>query len=319
MRRVVLRWVAAFAVIVVAVVGSVAVIVSVGFGPGTFVTAYLDALARHDAASALALPGVGVGGGSRALLTSAALPGLGGIRITDDVEHDGGLHRVTARWTSHGTDGQTSFEVERIGTRFGVFPIWAFAQSPIAQLSLEVRNARDVTAGTQSVRTPGIGAHDYAVLVPGDYRFAQRTALVDSAEESVVADTVNERLSATVDVEATPRLVDEVSTEVRALLEQCVAQKVLYPTGCPFGQEIADRVTSDPVWSIAQEPDIRLEGAGDDARWTIPAVPGTAHLRVQVESLYDGSTSTFDKDVPFTIQATVTLGADGAVAISNVR
>ena len=106
---------------------------------------------------------------------------------------------------------------------------------------------------------------------------------------------------------------------MRALLEQCVAQKVLYPTGCPFGQEIADRVTSDPVWSIAQEPDIRLEGAGDDARWTIPAVPGTAHLRVQVESLYDGSTSTFDKDVPFTIQATVTLGADGAVAISNVR
>jgi len=319
---VVLRWVAAFVVIAVVGAGSVAMIVAVGFGPGAFVTAYLDALARHDAASALALPGVDDGsddGDSRALLTSATLPGLSGIRITDDVEHDGGVHRVTAHWTSRGADGQTSFEVERIGTRFGVFPIWGFAQSPTAQLSLEVRNARDVTAGTQSVHTPGVGAHDYALLVPGDYRFVQRTALVSSPVTSVVADTPGERLSATVDVEATPRLLSEVSTRVRELLAGCTAQKVLYPTGCPFGQEIDDRVVSDPVWSIAQEPVIRLEGAGDDESWTIPAVPGTAHLKVRVESLYDGSTSTFDKDVPFTIRATVALHADGTITISDVR
>lgn len=316
----VLPWVAAFLVIAVVGAGSVAAIVVLGFGPGSFVSAYLDALARRDAASALALPGVGAGSGSRALLTSAALPGLSGIGIIGDVEHDGGLHRVTARWSSHGVDGQTSFEVERIGTRFGVFPIWGFAQSPLARLSLEVRNARDVTAETQPVRTPGVGAHGYALLVPGDYRFAQRTALVGSAQESVDADTVGERLSASVDVEATPRFLDEVSTKVRALLARCATQKVLFPTGCPFGREIDDRVVSDPVWSVVREPEIRLEGTGDDASWTIPAVPGTAHLRVRVESLYDGSTSTVDEDVPFTISATVTVGEDGTViTVADVR
>lgn len=314
------RWVAASVVIVLAGVGSVALVVAVGFGPGSVVTAYLDALARRDAASALTLPGVSAeGDGSRALLTAAALPGLGGIRIVDDVEHDDGVHRITASWISNGTRGQTTFEVERVGTRFGVFPIWGFAQSPIARLSLEVRNSREVLVGDQDVHTVGVGADDYAVLVPGDYRFVWRTAWVRSAEESTVVDAVGESYSASVDVEATPRFVAAVSTQVDALLSRCATQKVLFPTGCPFGQEIDDRVVSTPEWSIVQHPDIRLAGVGDDMRWTIPSAHGTAHLTAQVQSLFDGTTSTFDKDVPFTIRATVAIDTAGDVTLSDVR
>jgi hypothetical protein len=319
MRRVVLRWVAAFGVVALVAAGSVAVVVAVGFGPGSVVTAYLDALGRRDAASALALPGVAVEGGERSLVTSAALPGLTGIRITGDVEHDGGLHRITASWVSNGTEGQTTFEVQRVGTRLGVFPVWGFAQSPVAMLALEVRNSRDVTAGQQTVHTPGTGPHDYAVLVPGDYRFARRSALLTSAEEPVVADTVGERLSATVDVEASPRFVARVSRKVDALLASCAKQTVLFPAGCPFGQQIDDRVTSTPDWSIVSYPEVRLDGVGDDTSWTIPSVPATAHLKVGVESLYDGTTSTFDKDVPFTIHATVHVDAAGDITISDVR
>jgi len=318
-RRVVVRWVAALLVLVVAGVGAVALVVTLGFGPGAFVTAYLDALARRDAASALALPGVDPGTNTMRGTTSAALPGLAGIRIVGDQEHDGGRHRITAAWTSHGTSGESTFEVERVGTRFGAFPIWGFAQSPIAELGLTVRNARDVTVGDQPVHTPGSGSHDYAVLVPGEYRFAQRTAYVTSAVEPVVADTVGQRMRATVDVEASPRLVALVQREVDALLARCATQQVLFPTGCPFGHDIADRVTSTPDWSIVHEPEIRLDGAGDDLSWTIPAVPATAHLKVEVQSLFDGSTSTFDKDIPFTVQARVRVLPDGTVGITDVR
>jgi hypothetical protein len=319
MRRVVLRWVAAFAAVVLVGVGSVAVVVSVGFGPGSFVTTYLDALARRDAPSALALPGVDAAGGNPALLTSAALPGLHDIRITDDVEHDGGIHRITASWVSHDTAGQSTFEVQRIGTRFGVFPVWGFAESPVAQLSLDVRNSREVSAGDQRVRTPGVGAHDYALLVPGEYRFVERTALLVSAERPVVADTVGQRFGATVDVEASPRFVALVSTQVDKLLDRCATQKVLFPTGCPFGQQIDNRVTGTPAWSMKRYPEMRLVGAGDDRSWTIPQIPATAHLKVQVQSLYDGTTSTFDKDVPFTIRATVRVSDDGEMTISDVE
>jgi len=318
-RRVVLRWVAALAVIALAGVGSVALVVALGFGPGSFVTAYLDALARRDAASALALPGVDRGSGSTALLTSAALPGLADIRITRDEEHDGGIHRITATWTSHGTAGESTFEVQRVGTRFGVFPVWGFAQSPLAQLSLVVRNARDVTVGQQAVRTPGTGAQDYAILVPGDYRFVRQTDLVSSDVVPVVVDTVGQRMSAAVDVEATAAFVTAVQKRVDALLQDCTKQQVLFPTGCPFGQDIPNRVTSAPDWSIAHDPFVRLEGTGDGEHWTIPSVPATAHLKVEVQSLYDGSTSTFDKDVPFTLRATVAVDAAGDITIAGVK
>ncbi len=319
MRRVVLRWVAAIAVIALAAAGSVALVVTLGFGPGAFVTSYLDALGRRDAASALALPGVAPGDGDRALLTGAALPGLTDIRIVGDVAHDRGVHRVTAAWRSNGTPGETAFEVARVGTRFGVFPIWAFVHSPVAQLALEVRNSREVTAEDLAVRTPAVGANVYTVLVPGDYRFVHRDALLSSAEEAVVVDAVGQRFSATVDVEATPRFVDAAAARVHALLRQCTTQQVLFPAGCPFGQEIDDRVTSAPVWSIAREPVIRLVGAGDDANWMIPTSPGTAHLSVRVQSLYDGTTSTVDKDVPFTIRADVRVDAAGGITLSDVR
>jgi hypothetical protein len=315
---VVLRWVAASIVLLVAGVGSVAVIVAVGFGPTSVVTAYLDALSRRDAPSALALPGVDAGAGSRALLTSAALPGISGARVVDDVEHDGGLHRVTVAWTSGGERGQTTFEVRRVGTRFGVFPIWGFAQSPVARLALDVRGSLEVTAGSQTVRATSTDPHDYTVLVPGAYRFTEETALRTADPTTVTIDTVGQEVAGTVQVVASAKLVEAVGTQVRALLQQCTTQTVLYPAGCPFGQEIDDRVVSTPAWSIRYEPVIRLEPSGDGTSWTIPAVPGTAHLKVQVQSLYDGATSTFDKDVPFTIRATVRVSADGAISITAV-
>lgn len=316
MRRVVLRWVAASVVIVLAGVGSVALVVAVGFGPTSVVTAYLDALARRDAASALSLPGVDPGPGGRALLDSAALPGLSGAHVVDDVEHDRGLHRITAAWTSGGTTGQTVFEVHRVGTRLGVFPVWGFAQSPVARLALDVRNSLQMEAGARSVRIANPGPNDYSVLVPGAYRFGVTSPLVVADPVTVAVDTVGQEVSGTVDAEASPRLVSAVSTQVRALLARCATQQVLFPAGCPFGQQIDDRVTSTPAWSIVHEPAVVLTGAGDGRSWLIPSVPGTAHLTVQVQSLYDGSTSTFDKDVPFSIRAIVRVGADGSLAIT---
>ena len=34
----------------------------------------------------------------------------------------------------------------------------------------------------------------------------------------------------------------------------------------------------------------------------IPKTAGTAHLRVDVQELFDGSVSTFDEDVPFEVE-----------------
>ncbi|HXR45509.1 MAG TPA: hypothetical protein VN759_11905 [Pseudolysinimonas sp.] len=317
MRRVVVRWVAAFVVVALAGVGSIVVLDLTAAGPGAFVGAYLDALARRDAASALAMPGVHRGTADTQLLTAGALPGLSGIHQVDDVVHDG-IHRITMDWVSAGVPGETTFEVRPAGTRFGVVPAWAFAESPLAALSLEVQNSRTFDAGDVAARTPGVGPAEYAVLVPGVYTVSHASTFLTADPVRITADTVGQDLSATVDVEANAHFVHAVQTEVDRHLRECATQHVLFPTGCPFGEQIDNRVASTPMWTIVHDPDIRLVGAGDDVAWRVPSVPATAHLKVDVKSLFDGTMSTFDQDVPFTASFTVTIDADDRLTITAV-
>jgi hypothetical protein len=88
---------------------------------------------------------------------------------------------------------------------------------------------------------------------------------------------------------------------------------VLQPSNCPFGIEIDDRVTSPPVWSIAQYPEVALSGT--ESSFDMPDTPGQAHIVVDVQSLYDGDKFTRDEDVPFSVGISVTIQSDGSLAI----
>ena len=90
---------------------------------------------------------------------------------------------------------------------------------------------------------------------------------------------------------------------------ECGEQQVLFPTGCPYGQSIANRVSSDPIWTIVEVPDFGLR-PGPFPDWIAGPAPGTAHLEVEVTSLFDGSVSTFDEDVPFQARYLVTVQGD---------
>src|ERR1700754_2734889 len=125
MRRVA-PWVGAFLVVLLIGGGGVVALNATVLGPGDFVRVYLDALARGDARSALALPGVDASGADDILLGDDVLTGLTAIRQLSDDDLGGGHHRVTMAWTAPGGEGTTAFEVERVGTRLGLFPEWGF-------------------------------------------------------------------------------------------------------------------------------------------------------------------------------------------------
>src|SRR3954452_11732514 len=188
MRRAILPWCAAFVIAVLLGAGAVVVLNASVFGAGGFVRVYLDALARGDVADALSLPGVTARGANTALLQDGTLAGLSGIHQLSDEERDG-AHWVTVGWTSPQGSGTTTFEVRRIGTRLGLFPEWGFAVSPLATVSLTVRNdARFTVNGVQEVSShPSEKPVDYAVLVPGSYSFGHRTALLTAEPDSIVA------------------------------------------------------------------------------------------------------------------------------------
>jgi hypothetical protein len=88
---------------------------------------------------------------------------------------------------------------------------------------------------------------------------------------------------------------------------------VLFPTGCPFGKAISDRIVSAPLWTIEDVPDFEVV-PGPFGTWIAGPAPGTAHLVVDVQSLFDGSRSTLDEDVPFQARYSVDVSGDSLVA-----
>ena len=189
----------------------------------------------------------------------------------------------------------------------------------MATVSLSVTNdARFTVNGVQEV-TPAHSdkAVDFAVLVPGSYSFAHSSTFLTAAPRTVVADTVGQNLTATVQPEADAAFVAAVSAQVHTQLDACATQTVLFPTGCSFGQAIDNRVSGAPAWSIAHYPPIRIAPGSAFGSWAIPSTPGTAHLTVPVTSLLDGSVSAFDQDVPFQLRATIAFGAGDAVTVTQ--
>ena len=264
MRRAILPWLAAFLIALLAGVGTVVVLNASAFGAGGFVGVYLDALARGDVSDALSLPGVDTRGANAALLQDGTLAGLSGIHQLSDEER-GGAHWVTVAWTSPHGSGTTTFEVRRIGTRFGLFPEWGFAVSPLATVSLSVLNdARFTLNGVQEVAARASDKPaDYAVLVPGSYTFGHRTALLSAVPQSVVADTVGENLSALVQPQADAAFVRE-ATCAGASTARCLRE--------------ADRAVPD---RMLVRPSHHQPGVGGAGLVHRRATPGSRSRRVR--------------------------------------
>jgi hypothetical protein len=317
MRRALLPWLIALGITVLACAGTVVALNATVFGAGSFVRVYLDALARDDVSDALTIPGVRAGGADAALLEDGTLAGLRDLRLTGDEER-GGRHVVSYHWTAPQGSGSTSFQVERIGTRFGLFPEWGFAISPIATVSLRVEHdPRFTVNGVDRVSDHANAAPaDYAVLVPGAYSFAHSSRYLTAEADTVLADTVGQTVSATVDTQADAAFVSTVSSFVNDQLRACATQEVLFPTGCSFGQAVDNRVSSTPKWSIVAEPRLSIVPGAEYGSWAIPSTPGTAHLVVTVTSLFDGTRSQFNQDVPFQVQGDIALGRNDAITVT---
>ncbi len=318
MRRAILPWLAAFGVALAAGALTVVALNATLFGAGGFVQVYLDAVARGDASAAMGLPGVELpaDGVSDVLLDDDALAGLSDIRQLSVVEQDG-VHVVTFAWNSPGGRGQSTFQVERVGTRFGLFPEWGFAAPPVATLSVKVLHDQRFSVNDLAARTDEASSapQQYAVLVPGSYRVGHDTRFLEADSITLLVGEVEVPVEATVDVEPRPDFVDQVAAEVRASLDSCVTQTVLFPTGCPIGRSFSNRIVSTPAWSMVEYPEIVLQPGVEFGTWQSVRDTGVAHLVVDVQSLFDGSITTFDEDVPFPVSYLVTIVSENELLI----
>lgn len=303
------------------------------YSAGGFVGQYLEALARHDAAGALAMPGVEL---TDARLKEAGLPQdlpstllrgsvlgeLTDIRLRSDTAGENGRHTVVYDFRLDGTEATMEFAVARAGTFAGVFNGWRFTTSPLAVLQVTVLHEATFTVNGLTLDTRAHAADEapvtfsnqaaYLAFAPALYEFTHDSTLLTAKRQAV---PVTEPAATDVTIDAMPndRLISQVQTELNDFLDACTTQKVLQPSNCPFGIEINDQVEELPTWSIASYPVVTL--AAGQTTFEMPPTAGNAHIVVDVRSLFDGELSTRDEDVPFTVALSVTIQPDGSLAI----
>jgi hypothetical protein len=316
-RRAVVAWVVVVVLAIGAGAGVVVALNATAFGAAGFVRVYLDALSRGDAADALSMPGVTVDPRVRAdFLIDDVLAGPTLVRDVTVAAGDDGTEIVTASWSRGDTDAVSTFTVERTGSRLGLFPDWAFAVSPVATLQLVVEH--DARFDLNGIASSTVEPAEFAVFVPGVYRLDHHSTYLEAAAVDVTADRPASTVAATIDVQPADAFLTALDSELRAELDACATQEVLFPTGCPLGHAIANRVVSTPEWSIADYPDPTVAPGLELGTWSADT-EFVSHLTVDVKSLFDGSVSTFDGDLPVTATYLVTISADDSTLRVELR
>ena len=316
-RRFRITWLILLALLLAAFAGTVTVLNSTLYSASGFVASYLDALARHDVAEALSTPGVTPAAtGAKELLAPAALTKLEDIRLVDDTANEDGSHLVVYGYRVGGKSGTSAFLVRRDGVRFGVFSRWTFQNSPVGVLRVTPQHAAAFTANgvPLTAKTPGVSVA-YQVLTPASITLSHESAYFAAAPKAVLV-TQRGTVQADLDIQANKAFVSELQKQLDAQLKQCATQKVLLPTGCPFGQSMENRIVGDPDWSIARYPKLRIVPGDTAGQWSVPATPGAAHLKVKVRSLFDGTVSIFDKDVQFMVRYSIAFSDAGIPTIT---
>ncbi|MBK4348705.1 hypothetical protein [Lacisediminihabitans changchengi] len=315
-RRGFTTWIVLGGVLVAAFVVTVTTLNLTLYSANGFVGSYLSALARHDVADALRTPGVTAPrNASRALLRSDAMAELSDIRFVSDSTTSTGAHRVTVSYRLGDTAGRSTFEVRRDGSHLGLFSAWRFAATPVSALHVTVDHAASFVAnGLPENPTNGDGT--YLVLTPAAITLSHASAYLTAAPTTVLVDDPGVVAPATVEVRASAAFVKAVQKQLDAQLASCVKQTVLQPTGCPMGQQIRDRVQDTPTWSMVKLPVVTIAAAGGIGNWAVPPTEGTAHLKVTVKSIFDGTVSVFDEDVPFSVAYAIMIAGDGSLQIT---
>ena len=322
MRRVLLPYLVGLGVLVVVFFGTIVLLNSTVYSAHGFVSSYLDALNRHDATTARELPGVRAPGGvDTTLLTDDALGGhIAGIHLVHDTAGEGGVHSVEFSYTLGKRHETSTFSVVQTSTFLGLFDRWAFDKSPLATVSVATpHDPRFRVDGLAVVsKVSSTQSQPFVVFAPGLYSFDHKSTYLVATP---VAVPVVEPASVTpVRVEAEPNklFAKEVSKQLQQYYAKCATQTVLLPTSCPFGKSFANRVVSTPAWAMVSDPPVTIVPDHSSNHWIVPSALGEAHLVVKVQSLFDGSISTFDANVPFTVSYTIQIATDDHLTITAV-
>lgn len=299
------------------------------FSASGFVKQYLSALSRHDADSALSMPGVTDGlpqDAPTALLRSSALGELRDVSITG-TRPSGANTIVTASFVAGEKTASAEFVVKPHGRTFGLFEAWAFAERPLSSVAVTVAHGVQFQVGSSGVidlRSTGAvgvtdwgGSHSFLVFAPNTYAFSLDTSKLTAAPTLVTTTTPGQSSSVTVNLQATPSFSEAVQKELNTYLDECVTQHVLQPTGCPFGYQTGNRIVGEPTWMMVDYPVVNVTPG--TTSWVVRKAVGHVRLTGEIQSLYDGTVSKLDEVIAFKTNLDIVVRPDGSLSMTIVN
>ena len=308
MKFVVLVTVIAVAVAVVGVISVLLVNRSL-YSPEGVVRSYFAALEAGDASSARALSGVVSPDFDRdqlVLLQAAAYTPPSQVSVSAATVV-GERATVEASFVLDGSKEQATFALVAEPPLWGVFEQWRFSEPPLGQLQVTVKHDTSFQVGEigeVDIRSyPGGRAEAFSasatfpVFVGAGYEVYRASSLLTAKPVRVtVADSDLREVA--LEVATTPQFVAKVQEEIDEALDECVAQTVLMPTGCPFGYATENRWVGAASWSMATNPVITIV-PGEDS-W-LATGEGVARVSGTIQSLFDGSTTPVEIDREFVL------------------
>jgi hypothetical protein len=281
--------------------GSVLTLNLTVYSPAGHVTSYLRALEVGDYVAAARHSGMSE--------VPAVVPlegELQDVRILGSAAVPNGDIVVQAQYLLGGQTETTFFVVRAGEPVLYFFRTWTFERAPLGRLELVVPgdDRVDVNGRQLLVSRLGVPAQT-SVFVPGLYVASLDTPWLVAPDTFAALTEVGERVQLRVPIEPTSQLVERTTAAVEGFLNDCVAQDVLQPVGCPFGVTITDRVVGTPKWTVLDYPDVSLQLGADRATWSLVANSGVAEVTVQVQSLFDGSLEEMAEIVPFRVLGVV--------------
>ncbi|MGO1183096.1 MAG: hypothetical protein ACTHZ5_06970 [Micrococcaceae bacterium] len=345
-RRRRLGWISAGAAGAMLIAGAVTVAVlnSTVFTPEAVVERYLDAVREGDGATAFGLaqvhfaaaeqPGQNPDGLSTALLDGEALAstlaGVEELEIDEVWPEESELDAdavVRVSFTVDGAQHDTEFGVDREGRDWGVFSHWRMQPVDLQEVVLEPSGLPDNAAAdapvadVNEVPVPLTGRDAesqsrFAVLPPAVVTAQYDGSFVASVSpgRAVIGTAGDDQHRLELALGATEALTEEIQRQISEHLTFCTDQKVLQPTGCPMRYWTTNRVTPDSIeWTIPETPEIFLEHEDDASQIQIAGVDAVARITLEEIDLVTGEARTVEEDLPFELQADLTVTPERVV------
>jgi hypothetical protein len=250
------------AVIFVLVIGGIAVSVlsTTVFGPGAVLAGYVSTIQKGDVAAATTQ--VPPSKPTTALLTgdplSKSADRISGV-TTKITSTSGDTAVGSVSFSVAGHREKVQLQLTRSGTQFGIFPIWHVTTPLTTEVQISASHA--TTASLNGVSVPLVDGYATVTVYPGRYE-----ATIPSSNKWFSANPVTvvpgtNGGAATLKVMPTEALLTEVTSQIRAVIDTCVAAGAPQAAGCPF-EEYTFGTVSGFTWHVDTYPTISIDSDG---------------------------------------------------------